>query len=203
MKTFKLAAIFAACLALTATLATTVLSAEFAGQTKDGEKTAIPTLATLYLSNVEHRVSAYVVDGHSYFSLRDLASILSGSSKCFSVTWNADKNEIALVTGEVYEGSVNTVQEIFAKPAKPAIVNLTLDWRPVNLKGYTIDGKNFYRLDDLAEALDFGITWNRDIATLKPFLRYNLTVEYWDMDDAVAIPIPTTIPEDAIPSFLN
>jgi hypothetical protein len=193
MRIKKPAAILAACLALSLFLSSTVLSAE--------QKSAIPALATLRLGNAERIVNAYMVEGDTYYSLQDLAGILSGTSKSFSIQWDAYKNEIALTSGGYYESSTKAAQEIFPKDAKPATAVITLDNRRIDLKGYSISGNNFYLLDDFSKALDFSITWNNDTATMKPFLHYDLTVDLWNAEEAV-IPIPTTIPEDAIPSFL-
>lgn len=67
-----------------------------------GEVTAAKVELTISVDGVNRRIDAYAIDNYNYFKLRDIAYVLSGTSKQFDVTWDGSKNAINLVKGKAY-----------------------------------------------------------------------------------------------------
>ena len=97
----------------------------------------------------------------AYFKLRDLAALVNQTDKQFSVSWNEQKQYIhintnrpyALVGGEL-SGSTVTQQ------AKPSTHNIYIDGRPFHFTACEIVWNNYFKLCDLAAALDIGSGWD-------------------------------------------
>ncbi len=49
---------------------------------------------------------------------------------------------------------------------KAATAKVTVDKQPAAVQGYEIDGSNYYKLRDLAEILDFGLSWDAASSTI-------------------------------------
>ena len=49
---------------------------------------------------------------------------------------------------------------------KAATAKVTVDKQPAAVQGYEIDGSNYYELRDLAEILDFGLSWDAASSTI-------------------------------------
>ena len=59
------------------------------------ELAAVKTSSTIRLDAEEKNITAYLVNDNNYFKLRDVAYILNGTDKKFSVNWN-EKNNMLL-----------------------------------------------------------------------------------------------------------
>lgn len=44
---------------------------------------------------------------------------------------------------------------------------VTVDGRPVSVEVYAINGANYFKLRDIGELVDFGVTWNNDTQTVE------------------------------------
>ena len=49
---------------------------------------------------------------------------------------------------------------------KVSTANVVVDNQPAVVQGYNIDGSNYYKLRDLAETLDFGLSWDAATSTI-------------------------------------
>jgi len=45
--------------------------------------------------------------------------------------------------------------------------SITVDGQPLAMDAYLINGENYFRLRDIAELADFGVTWNGDTHTVE------------------------------------
>lgn len=122
---------------------------------------AIPTKSRVLVNGKEVAFGAYIIDGYNYFKLRDLAMALSATAKQFEVTWDGEKDAIHLTSGLPYTpvGGELTV------PAEPTVQQATLTTSIVFVNGaatqvaaYNIGGYNYFKLRDIAKAIDFGVT---------------------------------------------
>ena len=126
---------------------------------------AVPTASTVFVNGVNTEFDAYNIEGSNYFKLRDLAHVLNGAEKQFSVDWNGVNDAISLASGGSYipvggEMSVNEGrQNIMATPSVAAIY---LDSERISLTAYSIVGNNFFRLRDIMELLDVYVGWEDD-----------------------------------------
>jgi|GEM_PF-1340110 len=129
---------------------------------------AIPTSSKILINSEDIAFDAYNIDGNNYFKLRDLAFSLSGTSKQFSVDWNAGANAISLTSNEVYvpQGGEITVGYKESKTASPTASKLFINNKDVSLTAYNIDGNNYFKLRDIGQAFDFGIDWDGEKNTI-------------------------------------
>ncbi len=124
--------------------------------------TATPTSSKIIINGTNVSFEAYTINGNNYFKLRDIAFILGTSGKQFEVTWDGSKKSINLVSGKKYTivgGELSTGD----CTAKNAVVNTSTIYKDgsiVNLSAYTINGNNYFKLRDLGQAFNFGVSWD-------------------------------------------
>lgn len=129
---------------------------------------AAPTTAKVLVNGVATSFDAYAIDGSNYFKLRDLAKVVSGTKKQFEVAWDAGKNAINLKSGKAYTpvGGELTKGNGAQKAASPCTSSIYKDGAAVTLTAYTINGNNYFKLRDVAQAFDIGVTWDAKTATI-------------------------------------
>ena len=115
--------------------------------------------------------TAYNIDGHNFFKLRDLANALNGSKKQFNLIWNGVKNAITIKASTPYADAAATSpnapnQAVETKTATPTTAALYIGDEKCDLAAYNIDGNNYYMLRDIAGELDFGVTYDGDTNTI-------------------------------------
>jgi len=98
-----------------------------------------------------------MIDGNNFFMLRDIASVLNGTTAQFEVAWDGARNAINLIPGESYTRVGGEMATGGVLPVRAVASNATVlvDGEPVNLRAYNIGGNNFFMLRDLGEALGF------------------------------------------------
>ncbi|MCL1810395.1 MAG: copper amine oxidase N-terminal domain-containing protein, partial [Clostridiales bacterium] len=128
------------------------------------ENLARPTEATVIVNGQNVNFDAYNVNGNNFFKLRDLAYILTGSSKQFDVTWVGEANLILLSSGQAYEtvGGEMSAKGQGNKYAAPTSSLILLDGEEVSFSAYNIEDNNYFKLRDIGEAFDFGVDWDND-----------------------------------------
>lgn len=112
-------------------------------------------------------LSGYEIDGHTYFKLRDVAAILTGTDSQFSV--NYDGTGITLTTGQPYTRVQNdlapipdgTVADTHLSP-----LSMSIDGQTVALTACEIDGYNYLKLRDLGQALNFPVDYDETSRTI-------------------------------------
>jgi len=130
---------------------------------------ATPTDSAVLIDGKSVSFDAYHIDGNNYFKLRDLAYVLNGSAKQFSVEWDAANNAIKLTSGKPYKavgGEMAGNKGSGAKTPTPTTSKITKDGKEVNFTAYNIGGNNYFRLRDIAEAFDFNVGWGSAINTI-------------------------------------
>ncbi|MPM29978.1 hypothetical protein SDC9_76520 [bioreactor metagenome] len=124
---------------------------------------ASATASSVLVNGKPVSFEAYSIDGNNYFKLRDLAKVLSGTAKQFEVGWDGVNNAISLTTGKAYTivgGELSKSSGAASVSAAISSSGVYLDGKAVGLTAYTIGGNNYFKLRDVAAALDFGVTWN-------------------------------------------
>lgn len=132
------------------------------------EIVATPTSAKVVVNGKLTNFEAYSIGGSNYFKLKDIAFIVNGSDKQFAVNWDGTKKVINLVSGAPYS-PVGSEMSIGDGKSKNAVVNTSKiykDGHPVELTAYTIGGYNFFKLKDLAQAFNIGLTWDPTTKTV-------------------------------------
>ncbi len=127
--------------------------------------TAKPTTSDVVVDGTSTVFEAYNINDNNFFKLRDLAAAVNGSSKNFEVTWDAEKRAINLISGQAYtvaDGDLTISDVVTAVEVKPTSATLYLDGELLELIAYNINGNNYFKLRDIAQALDIGVTWDAE-----------------------------------------
>lgn len=136
---------------------------------KAATASAKPTASKVTVDGKPIAFEAYMIGDSNYFKLRDLAMALNGSGKSFAVGWNAAENAISLETGKAYEpagGELKASAKPTAKTAKTTNSKIFVDGQEISLTAYNIDGSNYFKLRDIAKAVDFAVTWDAKASTV-------------------------------------
>ena len=113
---------------------------------------------------------AYTIDGYNYFKLRDLAMALNGSEKRFDVTWDGTKHAINLLTNQPYSvagGELVTSGQTQPQNAIAATSKLYIDGNEITLTAYTINNYTYFKLRDVGQAINFGVSWDGSANTVR------------------------------------
>ena len=129
---------------------------------------AKPSTHKVYVDGERANVAAYEINGNNYFKLRDVAAILSGTSAQFEVSWDEASQTITLADDKAYTtvggemGSIPAVNQT----AEDSTALVYRDGTQVHYTGYNINDNNYYKLRDIAEDFDFGVTWDNDTQSM-------------------------------------
>lgn len=122
--------------------------------------TATPSQNPIYREEeLVNNIPVYSLFDNNYFRLRDIAQLMD-----FAVVWNAEKNCIEIDTDAGYgtpEAGLGAATE--NKTAVASSQQVYIDGEEITgLTIYSIDGYNYFRLRDLAEAVDFGCVYDAE-----------------------------------------
>lgn len=123
--------------------------------------TATPTNDALYVNGVKQTPSIYKIDGSNYFKLRDVAALLNGTGKQFSVGYDNATASVTVTTGEAY----TSVGGELSGAATGGSATATVSTDAIYINGirafvtvYKINGSNYFKLRDLGSSqLDFSV----------------------------------------------
>ena len=105
----------------------------------------------------------YNIDGSNYFKLRDLAFVLSGTLKQFSVGWDSASRTVSIETGKAYtpEGGELTPGNGMPQTAVVSTQTIMIDGVKVSdISVYNIGGNNYFKLRDLAGRIGFIVDYD-------------------------------------------
>ena len=122
-------------------------------------ETANPTNDKLTVDGVEQTPTVYKIGGSNYFKIRDVAAVLNGTEKQFSVGYSGGK--VTVTSGQPYEA---TGKELAGAPSESRTASrssdsIIIDGTEASLTVYKIGGSNYFKLRDLGKALDFQVDW--------------------------------------------
>ena len=80
------------------------------------------------------------------------------------VTWDEEKQAINLLTGVEYTsvGGELKAADNTGREAVPCKSRIYLDGSKIDLKAYTINGNNFFKLRDLCAVLNVKVGWDEE-----------------------------------------
>lgn len=105
----------------------------------------------------------YCINGEVYIKLRDIASALNGTRKAFAVGWDSKNNAISITSGKKYipvGGELTVSDSSTAKEAKLTTTKTYLNGKEAKFTTYSIGGSNYFKLKDIAKALNFALWWD-------------------------------------------
>ncbi|MEA4895137.1 MAG: MBL fold metallo-hydrolase [Oscillospiraceae bacterium] len=146
-----------------------VLLFSFASIGASAANTATQTSASVLVNGQSVSFEAYNIDGSNYFKLRDLAKALSGTEKQFDVGWDGTNNAIALTSGKAYTpvgGELTSSGQASTQSASLSSATVYLDGAKAPLTAYNIKNNNYFKLRDVASAINFGVGWDEKSSTI-------------------------------------
>ena len=122
---------------------------------------AAPNSSKIYVDGQQVQMSAYTINNNNYFKLRDLAYVLSGSSKQFNVTWDDEQGAVEIIPGVPY---ISNGQEMRPSTgtgsASPSFNTFLYKGDEISLTAYDIGGNNFVKLRDVGALMDCSVEWD-------------------------------------------
>ena len=143
------------------------------GATLVGASAAAPKVAvsghTFKVNGKNVAPQAYNIDGYNYFKLRDVAYLLADTTAPFNVTWSASQSTVVNIVpvqkyqkvGGELSSSTLTSLKVIASTFKVLMEGKTLP-----LRGYLINGNNYYSIADIAESVGFEAGWDNATRTV-------------------------------------
>ena len=134
-----------------------------------------PSSQKFTLDGKDVSCAAFNIDGYNYVMLRGLASLLSGTEKQFSVTWNGQEQTAVAETGKPYEDDGSVTNGPAVKLDDSGLVtNAKRSSQTVKVNGisvtgvsiYNVAGNNYFKLRDLQPYLGFGLRYDESTATV-------------------------------------
>ena len=109
----------------------------------------------------------YTIDDYAYFKLRDIASAINGTSKQFMTFWDESTQSIQLVRRAPYTSTGSSAVGKYGDTiATTSTAKLYCDGARKNVSAYTINDYTYYKLRDIAQLIDMGVTWNESTMTI-------------------------------------
>ena len=126
--------------------------------------TASPTNDKLTVDGVERNPTVYKIGDSNYFKIRDLAAVLNGTGKQFSVGYDGEKQSVTATPGQPYEltGTELTGAAASSQTAQASGDAIYVNGQRVEAEVYKIDGSNYFKLRDLGAALGFEVNWTAE-----------------------------------------
>ncbi len=140
-------------------------------------KIVSPSVAKVMVDGKQIEFDAFNIGGNNYFKLRDVAAAVSDSKKGFGIEWDSEKRAVTLLSGQPYKlvgGELETVEQRVSSAAFLSKSSIYVDGKPVELAAYQLGGSNYFKLRDLAEALNFNVGWDPE----KKIVSIDTTKEY-------------------------
>jgi hypothetical protein len=123
---------------------------------------ALKTNNALILDGKEQIFPAVKIDDYNWLRLRDVAMLLNGTEKQFSIGYDAATNTITITTGEAYTPLGDELLDLLTEDIKAAASpqKLIFNGELIDVAAFNIGGYNYFRLRDLAILLDFGVIYD-------------------------------------------
>lgn len=131
------------------------------------KKQAYAARAKVTVNGKAVEFQTYTIDDYTYFKLRDIASAINGTSKEFMTFWDESTQSIQLIRNAPYAAAdSSTVGKYGDTIATTSTAKLYCDGARKYVSAYTINDYTYYKLRDIAQLIDMGITWNESTATI-------------------------------------
>ena len=143
------------------------------GATLVGASAAAPKVAvsghTFKVNGKNVAPQAYNIDGYNYFKLRDVAYLLADTTAPFNVTWSASQSTVVnIVPGQKYQkvGGELSASTLTSLKVSASTFKVLMKGKTLPLRGYLINGNNYYSIADIAESVGFEAGWDNATRTV-------------------------------------
>ena len=131
------------------------------------KKLAYAARAKVTVNGEPVEFQTYTIDDYTYFKLRDIASAINGTSKQFMTFWDESTQSIQLVRRAPYTSTGSSAVGKYGDTiATTSTAKLYCDGARKNVSAYTINDYTYYKLRDIAQLIDMGVTWNESTMTI-------------------------------------
>lgn len=143
------------------------------GQDKTSQASAKMAQANPFkvdVSGTQRQFQAFLINDSNYVMLRDLAYYMNGSAAQFQVSYDTGTKAIGIFSKSAYtvQGYEDTIKADKSKAYRDTDSKIFVDGKEVVLKGYNIDGSNYFKLRDLAAALNFDVDYRDKQIYIEP-----------------------------------
>ena len=133
-----------------------------------GQPVVQPTRQNLKVDGEAKENEVYNISDYNYFKLRDIAALLNGTAAQFSVEFDAATHTVFVETGKAYTpvgGELTTGPD---KSASCVLSNWTVqvNGEVKDIVAYNLEGNNFFKLQDLGDAIGFGVEYDKETDTM-------------------------------------
>lgn len=114
----------------------------------------------LMVDGEPENVRVFEIDGNTYIKLRDLAMALNNTNKSFEIDYNHESEMIYLTTRKRYTPvSGDLAMNLFDKQtiATESDIAIEINGDYLTMYAYSIQGNNYFRISEIAQALNVGI----------------------------------------------
>ena len=127
------------------------------------EKMAFVSGENVSLDGRNLQINAYLINRSNYVKIRDVAALLKDTPAKFDLAYDNEKQSVIISKGKNYSDSFiykesKLKEERIAKETMQKFVDDK--GQEIELKGYFIDGYNYFRLRDLGKVLNFGVAYD-------------------------------------------
>ena len=131
------------------------------------KKLAYAARAKVTVNGKPVEFQTYTIDDYTYFKLRDIAFAINGTSKQFMTFWDESTQSIQLVRRAPYTSTGSSAVGKYGDTiATTSTAKLYCDGARKNVSAYTINDYTYYKLRDIAQLIDMGVTWNESTMTI-------------------------------------
>lgn len=106
--------------------------------------------------------NAYLIEDNNYFKLRDIAALLRDTEAKFNVSYDEESNSVVIENNKTYEVLDTDLVPITVQKTKAitSLQKIILDGQVLDITVYSINDNNYFKLRDLAKALNFGVDYD-------------------------------------------
>ena len=120
------------------------------------------------VNNKNNTVEGYIFSSNPYLKIRDLAYLLMGTIKNFSVTGDGVKTSIKIVSKSAYKPLGTELKKGDGKPktVTQSTSVISIDGKNISFSTYTINGETYFKLQDLLQKVNASVVWNATKLTI-------------------------------------
>lgn len=124
--------------------------------------TSVSTATIITVNGKKYTIEGYTIDKNLYVKIRDLASVLKGTTKQFSVDGDGVKKPIKLVSKGVYKAIGGELKNADGKSREvtKTTSEIYIDDKKVTYNTYKINNETYFKLKDIMQKFNIYVGWD-------------------------------------------
>lgn len=129
---------------------------------------AEPATTKVRSKECNYTLGTYNINNLNYIKLSDLAVVVQDSKRGFNIEVNSKTNLVNIITNSSYKETGLELKRITSGSQRPIVSNIPtyLDGKPVEVIPYSINGRTYYNLRELASLLNINVHWDATSETI-------------------------------------